>query len=867
MSQLYTPFLPSPYLHGELSAQTLEQATDAVIVSDEHQRIVLFNAAAEALWGRTRSEMLGHDIGSLLPSPAPHARSGHPGPVDIAIHRKDGRRLRASLSVCKVQSAGHVLHAAFVKDITAQHALQERTRLIAQAADSMGTAIIVTGADMRITYVNQGFSRMLGYGTYEAIGCFPTDLLCGPHTDGTVVDTVRNFAAAGQELRTQALIYARDGRPLWVSLTMNPIRDASGAAGHMVSVLTEITHTKMHELLQHKVLEAMARDVPLRDVAQLLCNEVERLVPQVITSLREVDPQGRLLTLAAPSLPPAVQRHMDGLVMGPDSTSCGAATWNACPHLAKDIATDPCWSGHGAPFLTQGLRACWSHPVKSGSGAVLGCFALYYRDSHGPDALHERLVERVLHLCALLLERERERAHIHQLAHYDALTGLANRRMLLAQTQRMQTDMQAVNGSLALFFINLDRFKQVNDAWGHSAGDQLLCTLATRLRQICGAHDIVAHLGGGEFAVTRARCSPHQAALTARRLLTAISRPLPLEDSSVLHPGASIGVAMYPGDGNDAEHLMRHADLAMQQAKAQGGRRYCFYQAQMNTLAQERTRLETDLRVALREGGLQLHYQPQVHNTPSHPLRGVEALVRWQHPHLGQIPPIRFVTLAEELGLMDCLSQWVLQESCRQLAIWRNQKVPVPHVCINLSAINLRNGKLPQQIASALRSSGLNPGDLRVEVTETTVLDTHPMTLATARALHEHGVLLSLDDFGTGYSSLAALHSLPISMLKLDQSFIKNMVHSPSSRSLTSAVLHIGKSLGMEVVAEGVETEEQRALLQEFGCPVLQGYLFARPMPAQQLQDWIAQRGETAISAAPLPGAGQAPGTPDLPRG
>ena len=723
-------------------------------------------------------------------------------------------------------------------------ARQQLERQLSMAADSSGCAIIVTGADLRIIYVNQGFSRLLGYEASEALGHFPIDLLIGPHTDGVVADTVRDFARAGQELQTQALVYARNGRPLWVSLMMNPVRAACGRLEHMVGVLTEITHTKMHEVLQYKVLDAMARDLPLREIALLLCREVERIAPEVVTSLCEIDLQGRLRMLAAPELTEEMQSQLEGVAMGPNAASCATAAWSGLAHLAQDIATDPGWSSYGKPFLAHGLRACWSNPIKAGSGVVLGSFALYYRNMQGPSALHERLMEVVLHLGALLLERQRERAHIHQLAHYDTLTGLANRHMLLSQTQRLLHDMQQVSACLALAFIDLDRFKQVNDTWGHEAGDHMLRTLATRLREVCRSGDIVARLGGDEFVIVLPHCQPYQAALSAQRLLAAIGRPLTMDASVVVHPTASIGIAMFPEDGSDAEHLLRHADLAMYQAKAQGRRSYCFYREQMNALVQERSRLESDLRVALREGGLQLHYQPQVANLePGHPLRGVEALLRWRHPVLGQIPPLRFVPLAEEFGLMDALSRWVLHEACRQMAVWRKAAVDIPHVSINLSASNLRNGKLPLQIASALRRHGLQPGDLHIEVTETTVLDPHPMTLATARALHDHGVLLSMDDFGTGYSSLAALHHLPISVLKLDKAFIQDIGQSRSARALTEAVLHLGKSLELEVVAEGVETEDQRALLQQLGCPVVQGYLFARAMPAAQLRDWMEGRG------------------------
>lgn len=517
---------------------------------------------------------------------------------------------------------------------------------------------------------------------------------------------------------------------------------------------------------------------------------------------------------------------------------------------------------HRIVFFNAAAEALWNQPRDQALGRDAQAFVpgdiRHMHDSHGdpfdfpierPDGqlLWTSLslsritaAGQVLHAAYLL----RSTAQQAELPQYDLLTGLANRQMLLNQTDYLLHGMRRSSSCLALAFIELDRFKQVNERWGHEACNSMLVTLAARLRKARRNGDVVARLGSDEFVIVMPHCQPYQAAFDAQRLLASIGMALTMPDGAMMHPSASIGIAMFPEDGADAEHLLRHAALAMRQAKAEARHSYCFYREQMNSLAQEHSRLEADLQVALRQGGLELYYQPQVANLdPGHPLRGVEALLRWKHPILGPIPPLRFVALAEESGLMDALSHWVLEEACRQMAAWRAENLPIPHVSINLSASNLRNGRLPLQVASVLRRHGLLPGDLRVEVTETTVLDPNPMTLATTRALQAHGVLLSMDDFGTGYSSLAALYSLPISTIKLDKSFINDIVHSQSARALTAAVLHIGESLGLEVVAEGVETEEQRSLLQALGCSVVQGYLFARPMPPAGLQTWLAQRG------------------------
>lgn len=837
-------------LHEELLVQTLEQAIDAVVVIDERNCVTLFNAAAEALWGWPRAQVLGSNVSMLVPH---GLRDAHDGYVnanrttginrivgtsrEVPVERSDGARLWASMSISKVVVHGRVLYTAFLKDVTAQRAQQQHVRQLSLVADRSGSAVIVTGADFRTTYVNAGFTRLLGYEPAQVLGRRPADVLRGPHTDGHVVSTLGDFAATGQELQTQVLVYASNGRPLWVSAMMNPVRGATGELEHIVGVLTDITHTKMHEVLQHKVLDAMAHEVPLHDVAKLLCREIERITPEVTATLLEVGPDGCLRVFAAPSLPPEIEALTQGVRIGPEAGCCGTAAATGEPALSQDIGTDPRWTPVRDAFLAHGLRACWSNPIKARDGTVLGTLALYYREPRGPDALHERLVDAGLHLCALLLERERERAHIHQLAYYDALTGLANRSTLRVQAERMLHAAQRTGTPLALAFIDLDRFKQVNDTLGHPAGDALLRAVATRLEQAARGSDVAVRMGGDEFVLVLPQCSAGQAAAAAERLLAAIAQPLEV-NGATLHPRASVGIAMYPEDGGDADSLLRCADLAMYQAKAEGGQRLRFYRAEMNAQAQERSRLEADLRVALREGGLALHYQPQVQGCA---LRGVEALLRWPHPQLGAISPLRVVALAEECGLLGTLTLWVLNEACRQIADWRARGVAVPHVSVNLQAGSFCNPGLPDILMRTLAGHGLGPGALTVEITETVMLAPDPAVLATARAVRERGIGLSLDDFGTGYSSLGALHRLPISELKLDKSFVQDIETSPTARTLTVAVLRIADGLGLTVVAEGVETKAQHSFLTENGCSVLQGYLFTRPLPPAQLEAWLAE--------------------------
>jgi len=351
------------------------------------------------------------------------------------------------------------------------------------------------------------------------------------------------------------------------------------------------------------------------------------------------------------------------------------------------------------------------------------------------------------------------------------------------------------------------------------------------------------------------QCDAERVTNTIERLQEQLAEPLVLADNA-LAISASIGIAMFPADGRDMETLLHRADMAMYQAKSSGRGRFSFFSSEMNRLAQERLALENALRKALQGGELRLHYQPQV-DLASGQLYGVEALARWTHPQLGEISPARFIPLAEECGLIADLGRWAVGEACRQLAAWRTQGLAVPAVSVNLSPSSFHNLDLPRMIADTLDRHALAPKDLTLELTESILLDTNPSTMKTIEEVHAHGVRLSMDDFGTGYSSLSYLRRLPVSELKLDRSFVADLEHDEAARALSSAILGIGQSLRLTVVAEGVETPVQNIMLREQGYPVAQGFLFARPLAPQDLERWLVARMAPAQASADQPVHGE----------
>jgi diguanylate cyclase (GGDEF)-like protein/PAS domain S-box-containing protein len=715
-------------------------------------------------------------------------------------------------------------------------------------ADVTHTAILISDAHSRIVYVNAGFERLLGWTLPEVSGRLAVELLA-PQKSESIRQQFQAQLRAGASAEREDIVIAKDGQHLWAKVLSNPVADSSGDWCYTVSTLTDITRTKMHEVLQQRVLDAMARDVPLAQVLEMVCEEVERMAPDVSVAIIKVDGDGVLRPLANPSMPAAFKAKIDGVMIGPSVASCGTAAWRNQPVAVHDIASNPLWEDYKDWVLPLGYKACWSSPIVNSAGNVAGTFDFYYQHSSPMVACahHRQLVAACSHLCALAMEREESRSRIQQLAFYDALTGLPNRRLLSAKAEQVLAFASRSGDKVAVLFVDLDRFKHINDSLGHHGGDTLLCNMATRFKEVLRHSDIAGRLSGDEFVAVLPECDADHVNVVIERMQTLLGQPVLIDGTSV-SISASIGVAMFPQDANNIEALLHCADMAMGQAKTAGRGNYSFFSSDMNRIAQERLMMENALREALQHNGLHLHYQPQVEMDTGR-LYGVEALARWSHPKLGDIPPVRFIPLAEDSGLIAELGHWVLGEACRQLAQWRAQGLVVPGVSINLSPSNFHNHDLPRFMATTLDRYGLAPSDLTVELTESILLDSHVSTMKIIEQVHVLGVRLSMDDFGTGYSSLSYLRRLPVSELKLDRSFVADLEIDEAARTLSSAILGIGKSLQLTVVAEGIETAQQNALLLEQGYQVAQGYYFARPLAPADFEAWLRMKTQASAPA------------------
>lgn len=825
-----------------------EFALDGQLMRANANYLALFGYCAEQVAGQHHSFFCRADC----TEPAAHERFWQPlragqaysGQVERLC--QDGRSCWLQTTYMPVMDeAGQVRQILQIAiDITErllhEQKQQQHLKQLSMVADASDSAVVISDSGPYIIYVNAGFCRMLGWTAEEVMGRRPIALLA-PEKGVEYAQQYRDTLAAGLPVEREEIIEGKDGQRYWVKIISNPIMDDAGQWQMTVTILTNITQAKMHEVLQHSVMEAMARERPLTEVLELICEEVERIAPEVVASILEVDENGLLHPLAAPSLPLDYQHKLDGVAIGPAVGSCGTAAWRKACVWVDDIASDPLWADYRDLVLPLGFRGCWSAPVLNAQERVVGTFAFYFRRSPQDCSMqfYRRLVEACQHLCGLALEREQTRRRIRQLAFYDALTGLPNRSLLQAHADQAIANVTREGECLAVLFIDLDRFKHVNDSLGHSAGDDLLRQVAVRIQSVLRESDIAGRQSGDEFVVVLPGCDAGSVTLVAERLLQLLAEPFTLSGTS-LQVSGSIGIAMYPSDGRDMETLMGRADMAMYQAKSSGRGRFHFYSSEINRLAQERLQMESALRQAIKQGELRLHYQPQI-DLASGELYGVEALARWTHAELGEIPPVRFIALAEECGLIVELGHWAVQKACRQLAGWRAAGLRVPTVSVNLSSTSFHNLDLPNLLATTLQANALLPQDLTLELTESILLDNNPSTIKVLDEVHRQGIRLSMDDFGTGYSSLSYLRRLPISELKLDRSFVFDLEHDEATRALSSAILGIGRSLQLTVVAEGVENEAQHRLLREQGYPVGQGYLFAKPLPAEELQQWLSQ--------------------------
>jgi diguanylate cyclase (GGDEF)-like protein len=649
-----------------------------------------------------------------------------------------------------------------------------------------------------------------------------------------VFEALRRVAQTGAIMEQECRSPLPDAKEVWLHFQV--VRVDNG----VVAIARDITDRKRSELLnieQARVLEKIATGEPVSAILNDIVRMVEVQLPGASGCIMLVDPDGRYLRhVASRKLPAEYIRGINRMAIAAGAASCGSAAYWKATVVVADILQDPLWEGHRDLAAKCGFRACWSTPLLSDQNEVIGTFALYFCGIHVPSKSEIELVNMAVRISGLAMERKRAEERIHHMAHHDALTGLPNRVLLEDRVKQAMLHARRYNHPITVAFIDLDNFKLVNDTMGHKVGDELLKTVAERMSQCMRSTDTVVRLGGDEFILILADQADNRNDINGvlQRLRSRVCQPI-LIGSHTLQVSYSMGLARYPGDAEDPDTLLMHADAAMYKAKEMGRNTHYFYTPELNSENQEKIAMQEALRQAMAQEQLFLVYQPKV-DLASGDIFSVEALLRWSHPQYGPISPIRFIPLAEETGAISAIGDWVMRHACMQNKMWQDAGIPPITVSVNVSARQFKDGKLIHHVADVLRESGMKAQYLELEVTESVVMHDIPQAVETMQQLQAMGVQLSIDDFGTGYSSLSALKNFPITRLKIDRSFVQDIPRQEDDTFIVKTVISLAHQLHLKVLAEGVETNEQLDFLVENGCDEIQGYHFSDPVSALAIE-------------------------------
>ena len=660
-------------------------------------------------------------------------------------------------------------------------------------------------------------------------------------------ELARNFRAMEQEIMRngqpmideEEFVVDASGARKWLSSTKVPLRNEQHEIFGLVGIARDITERKNADILrngQAQILEMIAINAPLEEVLVHLVRLVESQLTGIFCSVLLLEADGvHLRHGAAPNLPSAYTKAIDGVRIGPNVGSCGTAVYRRETVIVKDIEHDPLWENYRELAALHGFRSCWSTPIMSHQGAVLGTFAMYSTAVRGPTVSDTNLIDVSTRIAGIAIERKLAEDRIQFMANHDALTGLPNRTLLKDRLSQAVLYAQRYDSWVTVVFIDLDNFKTVNDSLGHNAGDELLKAVASRMTSCVRTTDTVVRLGGDEFVILLLD-QPKSADIiseTLQKIRTAIAQTVHLEGHD-LKVTSSIGIANYPNDGVNADQLLANADAAMYRAKEIGRDNFQFYTPEMNTKVHEKFILQEELRNAVARSEFVLLYQPQV-DLRTGRVFAVEALIRWMHPIQGMIAPVKFIPVAEDTGLIVPIGDWVLHEACRQNKAWQDAGLSPMNVCVNVSARQFREKNLISRVVNALTESGLDAKYLELEITESLIMQNVEQAVATMEELEKLGVQISIDDFGTGYSSLSVLKTFPVARLKIDKSFINTLPSNDSDKAVASAVISLGQKLNLRVIAEGVETAEQVAFLRDNNCDEMQGYHYSKPIRASDI--------------------------------
>jgi diguanylate cyclase (GGDEF)-like protein len=559
-----------------------------------------------------------------------------------------------------------------------------------------------------------------------------------------------------------------------------------------------------------------------------LCRCAEALVPNALASIMLFDePQSTLTVKAAPNVPLPVINDLEGLKPALDGGSCGHAVFTSEATYVCNTLQDKRWGGIKNVAEKYQITACWSQPIFFEDETAIGSFALSSFEIREPTAFQKGLLQVCANMVSIILQRNDQQEKLWQIAHHDALTGLPNRHYIDSKIQHAISNADRNQNCLALMFIDMDNFKDINDSFGHDFGDEVLLRSMELIKSCLREGDIVARHGGDEFLLILENISDKLAVqVVADKILRKFSEQMEIEDHR-LTVQFSIGVSLYPDDGKTSAELMKNADIAMYQAKASGKNAIQYFRKELGEKILQKVQLEQEIREALTRDEFELYFQPQ-YRGDSNDIESLEMLIRWNHPTRGFLLPGAFIPIAEQSQLINELSRVMFKKACSQGVIWIKQGYILPNISLNLSVAQLKKG-CSEWLVQLLDETKFPVQNLELEITETLLMNRGDEGIAEINKMRDMGVSFAMDDFGTGYSSLSQLKKLPIDKLKIDRLFVMNIEQDEKDQALVKTVITMGKNLGMSVVAEGVENRQQQDILLQFGCDLIQGFYRQRP--------------------------------------
>jgi diguanylate cyclase (GGDEF)-like protein/PAS domain S-box-containing protein len=729
---------------------------------------------------------------------------GHFSSVEICLKRKDGTPVWLLESVSLVHDGEREILEGTVIDISGrkltENALAQSEQRYRALVERMREGLLQVDNDDRIEFVNPRYCELIGYSRDELVGQIAYEFLAFPE-DHDLIRKKNDERRRGISEQYEIRVRRKNGEVIWVEVGAAPVLDANGTVIGSIGVYNEITARKLGE-----------------------------------AALRESEARYRLMAENSTDM---ISRHaLDGtnLYISPACTALlGYEPVELIGRTCYDLVhplDEPHVAEAQSRMLEESIPVTVSYRILHQNGSYV-----WFETTSRPLLSSDGGIHEVIAVSRDISERKQAEEQIEYQAYHDALTGLPNRLLFKDRLTVALAHARRQRRPLAVMFLDLDHFKLVNDTLGHSTGDQLLKVVAQRLQESLREEDTIARMGGDEFTVLLSRLhGTEDAPMVAAKLLETIAQPISI-DGQELFITTSIGIAICPHDGENAEILLKNADNAMYRAKETGRNSYQLCTPAMNIRALERLAMENGLRRALERNEFVIHYQPQI-SLATGAIVGMEALVRWQHPDHGIVSPAAFIPVAEDTRMIVEIGEWVLREACVQAKRWHDGPYPMARMAVNLSPRQFQHSDLKKMIAEALDYAGLDPHFLELEITEGTAMQNTERTVATLNSLREMGVMISIDDFGTGHSSLNYLRSFPIDSVKLDQTFVHEIEVSPRDRAIVSAVISMAHGLGLRVTAEGVETDAQLDFLRQEGCDDVQGFYFSAAVTADRIGDF-----------------------------